>query len=177
MSHLYYPDNVTAFVSKLATERIRDILITTYPKRAARVAVLQMEIQEALDTLAALLQDESRYQQRMGILQDIAQNVAPGKPNPLSTLPEFGTDKRATSALSMAKESAYEDLKGSNNIIVKDPQLVLAFNHMLNTIASVDKYLRLHEHRIKNAKLQMQVKARMVELIQEEISNTEDGGG
>jgi hypothetical protein len=171
---IFFPDSVTKKDSKAALERMESVVQTTHLKRIEKIKTLQIEVQILLDHLADLLEDEAAYQDRMDILPSIAEGTGGlegGKrvENPLSTLPDFTRDNRGTSILNTKAEDPFFDLEGSPNIVVKDPQVVQAYLQMMSVLDSVYKNLKLHEHKIKNAKLQAQIKMQKIEALQAEI--------
>lgn len=172
MSYLF-PDNNTGKQSTLTLDRLKSIVHSTSGKRLERIAALQMEVSILLDSVADLLEDEAHYQNRMGILPEVSArageyvNGVP-MPNMLSTLPMFSRANRPTALASVVNEDPFADLAGSNNVIIKDPQMVLAYNHLLHALAPVYKHIKLHEHRIRNACLTVQKKLHLIEELQTE---------
>jgi hypothetical protein len=144
-----------------------------------RVKALQMEIQQLLQTIAVLLQDEAAHQKRLSILPELSAlsgTIKDGKKveSPLSTLPDFSPDMLPTALLTAVPADPFADLKDSPNFTIKDPQVVLGYSSMLNRIDTVYKYIRLHEHKIKSAKLLIITKMKEIESLQKEQDEVEE---
>lgn len=179
MSYLF-PDNHTAKPSKLTLDRLQSILRTTAGTRYSGVLALQTEVSILLDYITGLLHDEACYQKRLNILPEVAAlegKLVEGKvmPSYLATLPLFDKNGRPTALASLKVEDPTADLSGSNNVIIKDPQVVLAMNQMMAALVPVYKHIKLHEHRIRNAMLTLQTKLMRIEQLQNEVGKLSEG--
>jgi hypothetical protein len=168
--------------SKIHFDRMHDIVKTTYVRRIAAIKTLQTEIQILLDRVADYKESENAYLKKWKVLQDLMIDegrLVDGKISKsyLSTHPNFSREERDKAVLdlenidALKEEGLSDELARTFNV----PAVTLACQLECSKIEPIIKKVMYWEHKIKYAKLSIEMKKVEVEKLQSEIKAMEDG--